>query len=149
MILKGLFRRVFHAMDKIKQWSDLEETIYPENTPEESKTGIYSIWDFLSFSDNTQAFHLINVIGFDEWVNMKEIRRRIKELFSVEYKNEKSLYPYLKTLTDVNFFESSNIGGRRKWRKKDLLFELETVKESDSGKEKTKISIRAKAKDKK
>ena len=66
-------------MDKIKQWSDIEETIYPEDTPEESKTDIYSIWDFLSFSDNTQAFHLINVIGFDEWVDMEEIRRICKE----------------------------------------------------------------------
>jgi len=138
----------FKMFEIVKDWADEETKIYSDITEEKEST-IHSMWDFLSFTENTQAFHLVNVIGFEEWVNMEEIRRRVKEIFSVEYKNEKSLYPYLKTLTDVNLFESSNIGGRRKWRKKDLLFELETEKESELDKEKPKLSIRAKSKSKK
>ena len=134
--------------ENVKDWADADTKVY-DNITEEKESLIHSLWDFLTFVDNTQAFHLVNVIGFEEWVDMEEIRRRIKEIFSIEYKNEKSLYPYLKTLNDVNLFESSNIGGRRKWRKKDLLFELKTEKESESNEEKTTISIRAKAKDKK
>ena len=148
MGIKPLISGLFKIFDNVKDWADEDTKVY-HNITEEKESLINSMWDFLSFTENTQAFHLINVIGFEEWVNMEEIRRRIKEIFSVEYKNEKSLYPYLKTLTDVNLFESSNIGGRRKWRKKDLLFELETEKEVGTNKEKTKISVRAKAKDKK
>jgi hypothetical protein len=83
-----------------------------------------SIWDYLSFRENTQASHLSKVIGFTEWVSMKEIFRRIKELFGIEYKNEKSLYPYLKTLTDLGLFETNDAGGQRKWRKKELIIKV-------------------------
>lgn len=143
MVIKTLVGAIFKTFEKIKNWAEIEEKIY-ESQGEEKE--IYSLWDFLSFAENTQAYHLVNVIGFDEWVNMEEIRRRIKEIFSIEYKNEKSLYPYLKTLTDINLFESTNIGGRKKWRKKELFFELEIDKEE--GKEKSKITIRASSKTK-
>ena len=93
----------------------------------EGKRGIEvrSIWDFLQFNEHTQAFHLASVIRFDEWATMDEIRRRIFELFQVDYENERSLYPYLKTMVDIGIIETSNIGGKRKWRKKDLLIKIE------------------------
>lgn len=69
------------------------------------------------------------VIGFEEWIEMEEIRRRTKDLFNVDYKNERSLYPYLKALTDAGLFETTNVGGRRKWRKKDLLVVLKPNQE--------------------
>lgn len=98
-------------------------------------TEIRSIWDFLHFNEHTQAFHLASVIRFDEWVTMEEIRRRIFELFQVDYENERSLYPYLKTMVDIGLIETSNVGGKRKWRKKDLLIKIEkeekeTIKEA-------------------
>ncbi|MFA4906766.1 MAG: hypothetical protein WC602_00660, partial [archaeon] len=89
---------------------------------------IYSVWDFLKFQENTQADHLNKVIGFEEWVEMEEIRRRVKELFGVDYKNERSLYPYLKALADAGMFETTSIGGRRKWRKRDLLIKVKAKK---------------------
>jgi len=99
-------------------------------TPQESKeVSVLSIWDILKFNEHTQAFHLVSVIRFDEWVIMDEIRRRIFELFQIDYQNERSLYPYLKTLVDIGLIETSNIGGKRKWRKKDLLVKIEQKKE--------------------
>ena len=93
---------------------------------------VRSIWDFLQFNEHTQAFHLASVIRFDEWVTMDEVRRRIFDLFQVDYENERSLYPYLKTMVDVGLIESNNIGGKRKWRKKDLLIKIEKeIKEEE------------------
>lgn len=100
----------------------------------EGKKGfeVRSIWDFLQFNEHTQAFHLASVIRFDEWVTMDEVRRRIFDLFQVDYENERSLYPYLKTMVDVGLIESNNIGGKRKWRKKDLLIKIEKeIKEEE------------------
>lgn len=85
---------------------------------------IVSIWDLIDFKESTQAFHLSQVIGFDEWIDMEEIRRRIAEVFGIQYKNERSLYPHLKTLCDLGFFETTDVGGKRKWRKRDLLVNL-------------------------
>jgi len=103
---------------------------------------IRSIWDFLQFNEHTQAFHLASVIRFDEWATMDEIRRRIFELFQVDYENERSLYPYLKTMVDIGLIETNSIGGRRKWRKKDLLIKIENEgkeakKEAETAKEAT------------
>jgi len=101
----------------------------PIQTPTVSETKkkieVRSIWDFLQFNEHTQAFHLASVIRFDEWATMDEVRRRIFELFQIDYENERSLYPYLKTMVDIGLIETSNIGGRRKWRKKDLLIKIE------------------------
>ena len=93
--------------------------IYKEN--EEMEIQIVSIWDVLNIQEHTQAKHLVSVIPYDEWVSMDEIRRRIWDIFQIEYKNDRSLYPYLKTMVDLWLIETSNIGGRRKWRKRDLL----------------------------
>ena len=103
-------------------------SIYPEA---EETLEVYSIWDYLAFVANTQAFHLSKVIGFDEWVSMDEIKRRIRELFAVDYKNDRSLYPYIKTLVDSGLFETSNVGGKRKWRKKDLLIKAKKQKQKE------------------
>jgi hypothetical protein len=104
---------------------DAKEEVYSKNSPEKKEVRLLSVWDILKFNDNTQASHLSSVIRFDEWVTMDEIRRRIFELFQIDYQNERSLYPYLKTLVDIGLIESSNIGGKRKWRKKDLLIKIE------------------------
>jgi hypothetical protein len=101
-------------------------SIYPD--PDE-RDEIYNLWDYLEFQVNTQAFHVSKVIGFDEWVTMDEIRRRIMELFNVNYKNERSLYAYIKTMVDCGLLETTSIGGKRKWRKRDLLIKLKKKKE--------------------
>jgi len=118
-----------------------EQIMETEEQEDEVKT-VRSVWDYLRFNENTQAFHLNAVTNFDEWVDMDEIRRRVLELYGVSYKNEKSLYPYLKTLTDVGLFETVSAGGgRRKWRKKSILIIVE--KES-----KERSEIKAKNKEK-
>ncbi len=145
MVIKGFIRRIIKGLEKIASWAE-KETIYGDESPSEGKK-VISLWDYLSFNENTQAFHLISVIGFDEWCDMQEIRRRIKEIFGIEYKNEKSLYPYIKTLVDSNLLEKNSIGGKMQWRKKELLFEIrkkeaEKEKEKDKEKEKAKIKNR-------
>ncbi len=104
----------------------------PPNTAKtESRTEIHSIWDYLDFRENTQAHHLTSVIGFEELVDMDEVRRRIQEQFHIEYKNERSLYPYLKTLVDIGLFETVDVGGRRKWRKRAALIRRKKQVEDD------------------
>ena len=105
----------------------VQETPTVSNIVSETKlkVEVRSIWDFLQFNEHTQAFHLASVIRFDEWATMDEIRRRIFELFQIDYENERSLYPYLKTMVDIGLIETNNIGGKRKWRKKDLLIKIE------------------------
>lgn len=122
-----------------------QEKVVEEKTVREEKkaTVIKSIWDFLQFNEHTQAFHLASVIRFDEWATMDEIRRRIFELFQVDYENERSLYPYLKTMVDIGLIESNSIGGKRKWRKKDLLIKIE--KEEKEDKKEVALAEEAKA----
>ncbi len=110
-----------------------ESSIYgSENEIEE----IHSIWDYVKLSENSQASHIAAVLGFEEWITMEEILRRIKEIFGMSYQNDRSLYPYIKTLVDVGLVETVNIGGKKKWRKKDVLIKLKGKKESDGQKEK-------------
>lgn len=131
MVIKSLVKRFFRAIKGIESWSAVSEktTIYKvsEEGPKEEDT-IISIWDVLAFKENTQAYHLNSVIGFEEWVDMEEILRRIKELFGIEYKNFRSLYPYLKTLVDLGLMETTSVGGRRKWRKLPLLVKTKQEK---------------------
>ena len=132
MVFKRIVRGIIGIFHKADDWStESQEKVYKvEKTGKE--TGfeeIHGVWDYLKFKANTQAYHLSNVLGFDEWVDMTEIRRRIKELFKVEYKNERSLYPYLKTLTDVGLMESNSIGGRMQWRKHDLMVKINKKEE--------------------
>jgi len=139
--MKKIVRVVINFLRKISDWAEEkheEEKVYEEF--EEELEEIHSIWDYLSFKENTQAAHLSIVIGFEEWVSMKEIMRRIKELFGAEYKNERSLYPYIKTLVDVGLFETSNVGGVMKWRKKDLIIKVKEEKKEEK-KELTKEKV--------
>ena len=118
-------------LDFIRQMLGIKAQIQEKAVPTPIVSGgkktieVHSIWDFLQFNEHTQAFHLASVIRFDEWVTMDEIRRRIFELFQVDYENERSLYPYLKTMVDIGLIETNSIGGKRKWRKKDLLIKIE------------------------
>lgn len=127
MIFKRIARGIFSLFHKADKWS-LEggEKVYKAEEMEKNAgfDEIHSVWDYLKFRPNTQAFHLSSALGFDEWIDMTEIRRRTKELFGAEYKNERSLYPYLKTLTDIGLMESTSIGGRMQWRKHDLLIKV-------------------------
>ena len=120
MFLVDLLRKLFSRKEKnILQKED--GTIY---TPGPKAEEIHSIWDYLKLNENTQAAHIIAVLGFDEWVPMEEIMRRVRELFHVDYQNDRSLYPYMKTLVDVGLVETQSTGGKKKWRKKDTLIKL-------------------------
>ncbi len=99
-------------------------TSEPDKEPSKTLKQVHALWDYLKLRDNTQVYHLVNVIGFEEWIDMTEIRRRVKELYGMEYKNEKSLYPYLKTLVDLGLMENTFVGGKMRWRKKTVLISL-------------------------
>lgn len=128
MKILDFFRNIFGQKPQ-KNTNPQQEQTYPQEPSKNKEVRVLSVWDILKFNDNTQAFHLSSVIRFDEWVTMDEIRRRIFELFQIDYQNERSLYPYLKTLVDIGLIESTNIGGKRKWRKKDLLIKIEKEEE--------------------
>ncbi|MFH1225104.1 MAG: hypothetical protein V1676_04860 [Candidatus Diapherotrites archaeon] len=129
-MLKGFVRGIMGALLKVANWASTEgkapaeETIYERQKGEPASEEVHSIWDYLEFAENSQAFHLVGVVGFEEWVDMAEIKRRIAEIYKIEYKNDRSLYPYIKTLTDAGLFETTSAGGRRKWRKRDLVIKL-------------------------
>lgn len=129
---------------------DKNTAIYDENTKSESikqnqEIKIISIWDVVKCNEHTQAYHLVSVIPFDQWIDMDEIRRRIFDLFQIEYQNDRSLYPYLKTMVDLGLIETSNIGGKRKWRKRDLLLKIDKVEgEKNENSEKIQISSQIK-----
>lgn len=89
-----------------------KEKIYDENNKEEKEIQIISIWDVINCNVHPQAYHLVSVVPFDEWISMDEIKRRIWDLFQIEYKNDRSLYPYLKTMVDLGIIETNNIGGK-------------------------------------
>lgn len=116
-----------------------------------TKKELHDLWQYMKFKENSQAFYLDNVVSFDEWVSMDEIRRRIKELYFVNYKNERSLYPYIKTMVDMGLFEISDAGGKRQWRKKPFFIELNKINEveekimaANSSSLKTKKKVRKK-----
>ena len=109
-----------------------KSTIYSKDTIEFDE--IHSIWDYLKLRDNTQAHHVTSVVGFEEWVTMEEIMRRIREIFKIDYKNDRSLYPYIKTLVDCGLFETSDVGGKRRWRKLDLIIKISKKKEEEAKK---------------
>lgn len=121
--------------DNKKQIANIEE-IAKEKTIEE----IHSIWDHIRFVEQSQAHHICSILGFEEWVDMEEILRRIKEIFRVEYKNDRSLYPYIKTLVDCGLMEATAFGGKRKWRKKEVLIKI-TRKETQEEKRKDEKQI--------
>lgn len=128
MILKKTVNWLFRQLRRLEGWSgEPPATVYATAPPGKTikVAEIHSIWDYLRVRENTQAFHLTAVVGFEERVGMEEIRRRVKEVFGVEYKNARSLYPYLKTLGDLGLVESTDAGGKRQWRKKDIIIKKE------------------------
>ncbi len=92
-------------------------------TVEKLQNEINTVWDILKIKENTQAEHIIKSTPADKWVTMDEIRNNIKIQFNVEYINEKSLYPYLKTLVDINLIKVNNIGKKRTWKKNIIVIE--------------------------
>ncbi len=142
MVIKKIVRSFIGIFKKLELWSseEQEKVYFQPAKPAGGLEEIHSIWDYLKFKENTQAFHVSRVLGFEEWVDMAEIRRRIKEVFGVEYKNERSLYPYVKTMDDLGLMESTNAGGRRQWRKKDIL-----IKRAEKGAEKMSADQEVKA----
>lgn len=146
--IQAVLRRFLGIEDKTPKTVEIAEKrpkeaeVLAPRAPEQEE--FHSIWNFLEIKENTQAFHLKEVIGFEEWVDMEEIRRRILELFGIEYKNARSLYPHLKTLVDLGLFETTDVGGRRKWRKKDWFLKIKAKKEKESkATEKAKADARA------
>jgi hypothetical protein len=145
MKLINLIKKLFKKNNEERQpIENKENELYPEdiksNNSEENT--IISVWDVIKCNEHTQAYHLVSVIPFDEWIDMFEIKRRIWDLFQIEYKNDRSLYPYLKTMVDLGIIETANIGGKRKWRKKDLLVKIEKKEKIDEKlKEINKIKI--------
>ena len=136
MVLKAIVRRVFSALSRVQKWAaddtttealqklqdnKLTDISEKKESREKKGTQIINLWDYLSFKENTQAHHIVNVLNFEEWTPMEEILRRVNELFNIEYKNERSLYPYLKTLVDSGLLEATMHGGKMRWRKKNLL----------------------------
>jgi transposase len=87
----------------------------------ELKQNINTIWDVLKIKESTQAEHIIKSLPLDKWVTMDELKHNIKLEFNIEYKNEKSLYPYLKTLVDINLIKTNNTGKKRTWKKNIII----------------------------
>ncbi|HLC92959.1 MAG TPA: hypothetical protein VJH23_04580 [archaeon] len=104
---------------------------------------IHSIWDYIKMNEHTQAAHISSVLGFDEWISMEEILRRIREIFGMDYKNDRSLYPYIKTLVDVGLVETSSVGGKKKWRKRDVLIKLKAKKQIEEEEETEQAAAQA------
>ncbi|AJF60561.1 MAG: hypothetical protein J4224_00240 [Candidatus Diapherotrites archaeon] len=125
MVFKAIIAKIksFFGTSAVKQ--ELGTIYHREDVVEE----VHSLWDYLKFREHSQAYHITSVVGFEEWVPMDEILRRIREIFKVEYKNERSLYPYIKTLVDTNLLEAANFGGKMRWRKKDLIIKIEKLPE--------------------
>ena len=142
MVIKKIVRSFIEIFKRLELWSseEQEKVYFQPAKPAGGLEEIHSIWDYIRFKENTQAFHMAKVLGFEEWVDMAEIRRRIKEVFGVEYKNERSLYPYIKTMDDLGLMESTNAGGRRQWRKKDIL-----IRRAETGAEKISAGQEVKA----
>ena len=116
--IKKAFKVFFGSEAKVLE----NESIYEQKKVVEQ---VHSLWDYIKFNAQSQAFHICNVLGFEEWVSMDEILRRVRELFGVNYKNERSLYPYIKTLVDCGLLESSGFTGKKHWRKRDMIIKIE------------------------
>lgn len=110
---------------KLKYLNDknniVKDNVQTANVENITINQLNTIWDIIKIKENTQAEHLIKSIPSDKWVSMDEIRHNIKLTYNVEYSNEKSLYPYLKTLTDINLIKVNNTGKKRTWKKNIIL----------------------------
>ena len=138
--MANLFEKVIKALSGVfggKQPKP-QTTIYPDEPLVEE---IHSLWDYLKIREHTQTYHILSVVGYEEWVAMDEILRRVTELYSVAYKNERSLYPYIKTLVDCGLLETTNFSGKQRWRKKDLIVKIPRKKPRKTPEEETEEAI--------
>jgi len=112
------------------------------NTPEElEEVVVDDLWNYIDPMKNTQAYHIISVVGFEEWADMQTIKDRVKQMFFIEYKNEKSLYPYIKTLVDIGLLETNAVGGKRQWKKREILINIKKEKAMLTTKIKTGLKL--------
>lgn len=139
-MIKLILRRVFKSLRTIQEWA--EDGSFSESTNQDRQINtntkisrnvntisqmsvpqykVINVWSYLKFKEGSQAHHITKVLDFEEWIAMEEILRRVNELFGVQYQNERSLYPYLKTLVDSGLLEASMLGGKMRWRKKNLM----------------------------
>ncbi len=145
--MKFIVRGFVNLFRKLSNWAEdepevVERSVYEAGEEMGAGEEIHSLWDYLKFIDNTQAAHITGVLGFDEWVTMDEIKRRIMAVFNIRYTNDRSLYPYVKTLVDCGLLETTSAGGRRSWRKKDLIIKTERGEEKEGAWEKKKAKVK-------
>jgi hypothetical protein len=150
-MIKLLLRSVFRSLRSIQEWADEgagNERAYQNNTINQNLTSnknvnritqmsapqykVINVWNYLSFKEGSQAHHITKVLDFEEWIPMEEILRRVNELFGIQYQNERSLYPYLKTLVDAGLLEASMLGGKMRWRKKNLMQTINLMEEIEN-----------------
>ncbi|MFH0969873.1 MAG: hypothetical protein V1776_00195 [Candidatus Diapherotrites archaeon] len=146
-MLKMLLRSFFRSVSSIQRWAEDNQTnefreiarknsltrgserLTPLTTT--NRYRVVNLWDHLTFKEGTQAHHITKVLDYEEWVSMEEILRRVNELFGITYQNERSLYPYLKTLVDSGLLEANMVGGKMKWRKKNLIVSVKELIEEE------------------
>jgi hypothetical protein len=100
------------------------KAVIHNSVDEHEEVMVDDLWNYIDPMKNTQAYHIISVVGFEEWVDMQTIKDRVKQMFFIEYKNEKSLYPYIKTLVDIGLLETNAVGGKRQWKKREILISI-------------------------
>ncbi len=146
-MIKLLLRSVFRAVNTLQKWVEdpqanegnpkresLKLTELSENNGLRTPPNRYrmiNVWDHLTFKEGTQAHHITRVLDYEEWVGMEEVLRRVNELFGITYQNERSLYPYLKTLVDAGLLEANMVGGKMRWRKKNLIISVKELIEEE------------------
>jgi hypothetical protein len=141
--MTSVIARLKQAVLRLFRGEPTTETAKPLYSEEPFVEEVHSIWDYLKIREHTQAYHIISIVGFEEWIPMDEILRRIKEIFGIEYKNERSLYPYIKTLVDCGLMETTNFGGKQRWRRKDLIVRVAQKKKAvEEETDEQKVAIR-------
>ncbi len=147
-MFKLIIRKVFRSLRSIQEWADegtVNESTIQNKLINQNQTinrnvnqiaqmsvpqyKVINVWNYLKFKEGSQAHHITKVLDFEEWIPMDEILRRVNELFGVQYQNERSLYPYLKTLVDAGLLEASMLGGKMRWRKKNLMQTINLMEE--------------------
>lgn len=147
-MFKLIIRKVFRSLRSIQEWADegtANESTNQNKLINQNQTinrnvnqiaqmsvpqyKVINVWNYLKFKEGSQAHHITKVLDFEEWIPMDEILRRVNELFDVQYQNERSLYPYLKTLVDAGLLEASMLGGKMRWRKKNLMQTINLMEE--------------------
>lgn len=150
-MIKLILRKVFGSLRTIQEWaneSTSSEGTFPNHRINQNSTirnsvnttaqmsvpqyKVINVWNYLKFKEGSQAHHITKVLDFEEWITMEEILRRVNELFGVQYQNERSLYPYLKTLVDSGLLEANMLGGKMRWRKRNMMQTINLMEEIEN-----------------